>query len=95
MRSLVVFRVIDIDVMTMLFCPSNTCMELPLDHVLHHVISGVGTPEAIHVSEMESNCTTDWLIGGTMMSGSTKKISQYIKNITQQLNELTLNNQLK
>ena len=32
--------------------PANTWMELPLDHVLHQVISGVGTPEASHVRLM-------------------------------------------
>ena len=84
MRSLVVFRVIDIDAMTMLFCPSDTCMELPLGHVLHQVILGVGTPEAMHIRLMELDWITDWLIGGTMMSGSTKKIStvHFNKNST-------------
>ena len=40
------------DVMMEMYCPANTWVELPLDHVLHQVILGVGTPEALHVRLM-------------------------------------------
>ena len=65
-----------------MFCSSNTCKELPLDHVLHQVISGVGTPEATHVREIEFDWTTTWLTGGAIISGITKEVSQSSYNKT-------------
>ena len=71
-RVLVVFLAMD-EVMMEMFCPSDTCVELPLDHVhvLHQVILGVGTPEAPHVRLMELDWIADWFAGGVMMVGST------------------------
>ena len=69
-RVLVVFLAID-KVMMEMFCPSDTCVELPLDHVLHQVILGVGTPEAPHVRLMGLDWITAWLAGGVVMVGST------------------------
>ena len=71
-RVLVVFLAID-EVMMEMFCPSDTCVELVLDHVLHQVILGVGTPEAIHVRLMELDWITTWFAGGVVMVGSTKR----------------------
>mgnify|MGYP003483241638 FL=1 len=78
-RVLVVFLAID---EVEMFCPSDTCEELPLDHVLHQVISGVGTPEATHVRVIEFDCTTTWLTGAAMISGITKEVSQSSYNKT-------------
>ena len=69
-RVLVVFLSRD-EVMMEMFCPSDTCVELPLDHVLHQVILGVGTPEAPHVRLMELDWITAWLAGGVVMVEST------------------------
>ena len=70
-RVLVVFLARD-EVMTEMFCPSDTCVELPLDHVLHQVILGVGTPEAPHVRLMELDCrTATWVIESVVMVGGT------------------------
>ena len=71
-RLLVVFRALD-EVMMEMFCPSDSCVELPLDHVLHQVILGVGTPEAPHVRLMELNWTTARFVWGVVMVGSTKR----------------------
>ena len=70
-RLLVVFLAMD-EVMMKIFCPSDTCVELALDHVLHQVILGVGTPEAPHVRLMEFNWTTAWFAGCVVMVRSTK-----------------------
>ena len=69
-RVLVVFLARD-EVMMEVFCPSDTCVELPLDHVLHQVILGVGTPEAPHVRLMELDWITAWFAGGVVMVGNT------------------------
>ena len=67
-RVLVVFLVVGEVVMKM-FCPSDTCVELPLeslslvlplDHVIHQVKLGVFTPEATHVRLMELDCNFTW-----------------------------------
>ena len=54
-----------------MFCPSDTCVELPLDHVLHQVILGVGTPEAPHVRLMELDCNFTWFSGNVVIEGGT------------------------
>ena len=59
------------DVVMEMFCSANTWMELPLDHVLHQVILGVGTPEAMHVRLVGLNWITAWFAGGVVMVGST------------------------
>ena len=69
-RVLVVFLAID-KVMMEMFCPSDTCVELPLDHVLHQVILGVGTPEAPHVRLMELDCNFTWFSGNVVIEGRT------------------------
>ena len=69
-RVLVVFLAMD-EVMMEMFCPSDTCVELPLDHVLHHVKLGVGTPEALHVRLMELDCNFTWFSGNVVIEGRT------------------------
>ena len=57
-RVLAVFLALN-EVMMEMLCPSDTnCVELPLDDVLHQVISGLGTPEAPYVRLMELNWNT-------------------------------------
>ena len=58
------------DVMMEMFCSTITWM-VPLDHVLHQVILGVGTPEAMHVRLVGLNWITAWFAGGVVMVGST------------------------
>ena len=70
-RVLVVFLAID-ELMMEMFCPSDICVELPLDHALHQVILSVGTPEAPHVRLMGFNWTTAWFAGCVVMVRSTK-----------------------
>ena len=79
-RVLVVFLAMD-KVMMEMFCPSDTCVELPLDHVLHQVILGVGTPEAPHVRLMELDCNFTWFSGNVVIEGHTGIYDQNMYNI--------------
>ena len=54
-----------------MFCSAITWMELPPDHVLHQVILGLGTPEAMHFRLVGLNWSTAPFAGGVVMLGST------------------------
>ena len=69
MSSLVTLFISDVVMMTIRWS-SRTSMELPLDHVFHQVISGVGTPEALQRRLMDVFWSTALLSGGSMMYGS-------------------------